>query len=134
MRLRRVVPAVLIPLLLAVSGAGLTGCGASGTVRLTGHRLALALSEYRITPQNTSVGPGRLRIVARNRGILPHNVELQRGTLDSSERTTLAVILTLLPGASGSVETQPLAPGHYLLLSTVGNQAVLGMAGTLVVR
>ena len=41
---------------------------------------------------------------------------------------------TLLPGASRSVLTQPLKPGHYLLVSTVGNQAVLGMAATLVVR
>jgi hypothetical protein len=134
MRLRRVVPAVLVPLLPAFFGAGLAGCGATHTVRLTGHRLALTLSEYRITPQNASVPPGPLRIVAHNRGLLPHNVELQRGTLDSSERTTLAVILTLLPGTSGSVQTQTLAPGRYLLVSTVGNQAVLGMAGKLVVR
>ena len=128
------VSAVLAPLLAVFFAGGLAGCGATHTVHLTGHRLALTLSEYRITPQNTSVPPGPLRIVAHNRGILPHNIELQRGTLDSSERTTLAVILTLLPGTSGSVQTQALSPGRYLLLSTVGNQAVLGMAGTLVVR
>jgi hypothetical protein len=32
------------------------------------------------------------------------------------------------------VLTTPLAPGRYLLTSTVGNQAVLGMAATLIVR
>jgi len=114
--------------------ATLTGCGASRTVRLASHNVSLSLSEYRIVPRNLSVPPGPLRIVARNRGILPHNVELQTGTLDSDERTTLAVIPTLLPGAANSVQTGPLAPGRYLLVSTVGNQAVLGMAGTLVVR
>lgn len=103
-------------------------------MRLAGHSVSLTLSEYRIAPQNLSVPAGPLRIMARNGGILPHNVELQTGTLDSSERTTLAVIPTLLPGASNSVQTQSLAPGRYLLLSTVGNQAVLGMAGTLIVR
>jgi len=117
-----------------LAAAALGGCGASRTVPVAGHSLRLSLSEYRIVPQNVSVPSGPLRIFARNRGILPHNVELQTGTLDSEERTTLAVIPTLLPGASGSVRTGPLAPGRYLLLSTVGNQAVLGMAGTLVVR
>ncbi len=59
---------------------------------------------------------------------------LQQGTLDSDERTTLTDIPTLLPGKCGSVLTSPLAAGHYLLTSTVGNQAVLGMAATLIVR
>lgn len=128
---------VALPLLLLaalLAAAPLSGCGASRTVRLTGHTVSLSLGEYRIVPQSLSVPPGRLRIVARNRGILPHNVELQTGTLDDDERTTLAVIPTLLPGARNSVHTGPLAPGRYLLVSTVGNQAVLGMAGTLVVR
>jgi hypothetical protein len=81
-----------------------------------------------------NVPAGPLRIVACNRGILTHNVALQRGTLDSDERTMLTDIPTLLPGKCGSVLTSPLAPGRYLLASTVGNQAVLGMAATLIVR
>ncbi len=101
---------------------------------MTGHTLTLALSEYRIVPQTASVPAGPLRLVACNRGILTHNVALQRGTLDSDERTTLTDIPTLLPGKCGSVRTQPLAPGRYLLASTVGNQAVLGVAATLIVR
>ncbi len=101
---------------------------------VAGHRLALTLEEYRILPQTVSVPPGRLEIVARNRGILTHNVALERGSLDSNEREVVADIHTLLPGRSESVVTQPLAPGRYLLLSTVGNQAVLGMSATLIVR
>jgi hypothetical protein len=130
----RLAPTARSPLCALLVALALGGCGAGRTVRITGHRVALTLSEYRIVPHTLSVPAGPLRIVARNRGILPHNVELQRGSLDSSERTTLAVIPTLLPGARGAVQTQPLTPGRYLLLSTVGNQAVLGMAGTLVVR
>ncbi len=127
MRLRPLAAASLAPLLLA-------GCGGTRTERVTGHTLTLTLSEYRIVPQTASVPAGPLRIVACNRGILTHNVALQRGTLDSDERTTLTDIPTLLPGKCGSVATQPLAPGRYLLASTVGNQAVLGVAATLIVR
>jgi hypothetical protein len=127
MRLRHLAAALLAMPLLA-------GCGAAHTTTVAGHRLALTLQEYRILPQRVSVPPGPLRIDACNRGILTHNVALQRGNLDSGERTTLTGIRTLLPGRCGAVTTQPLAAGSYLLASTVGNQAVLGMAATLIVR
>jgi hypothetical protein len=112
----------------------LGGCGAGRTLRLTGRNLTLTLEEYRILPGRVSVPAGRIRIVAHNRGMLTHNVVLERGTLDSSERAAVAGISTLLPGASGSVLTQPLAPGSYLLVSTVDDQSVLGMVATLIVR
>jgi hypothetical protein len=127
MRLRLLALAATAPLLL-------TGCGGGQTLHLTGHRLAVTLSEYRITPQTASVPAGTIQIVARNSGILTHNLELERGSLDSSERTVLARIHTLLPGASAAVQTSPLAPGSYLLVSSVGNQTTLGMAATLIVR
>jgi hypothetical protein len=114
--------------------AALAGCGAGPTAHVPGHTLRLTLEEYRILPQAASVPAGRLELVACNRGALPHNVALQRGTLDSTERTTLTAIPTLLPGRCGSTPTKPLAPGRYLLASTIGNQAVLGVAATLVVR
>jgi hypothetical protein len=127
MRLRLLVPAAIATLALA-------GCGDGRTARLSGHELDLALSEYRIEPQSTSVPSGPLLIVAHNRGILTHNVELERGSLDSTERTVLATIHTLLPGASEAKRTPPLAPGHYLLVSTIDNQTTLGMSATLIVR
>jgi hypothetical protein len=125
--LRPLVAALLATLTLA-------GCGAGHTTRVAGDSLALTLEEYRILPQTVSVPAGPLRIVACNHGILTHNVALQRGTLDSDERPTLAGIPTLLPRKCGSMLTTSLSPGRYLLTSTVGNQAVLGMAATLVVR
>jgi hypothetical protein len=124
---RPILPAALASLLLA-------GCGTSTALHTRSHELDVTLTEYRITPQSASVPPGRLRIVARNRGILTHNVEIERGTLDSGERSILETIHTLLPGASGAVVTGPLAPGKYLLVSAVGNQTTLGMAATLLVR
>jgi hypothetical protein len=127
MRPRHLAAAPLAALLLA-------GCGSGQTVRATDHHLALTLEEYRILPQTVSVPAGPLTIAACNRGILTHNVALERGSLDSDERTTLIDIPTLLPGRCGSVAAPPLTPGRYLLASTVGNQAVLGMAATLIVR
>jgi hypothetical protein len=127
MRLRLLVPTAVLPLLLA-------GCGATRAVRLPRHELDLTLSEYRIAPAAASVPAGRLRIVARNRGILTHNVELERGSLDSTERTVLATVHTLLPGASETIVTGPLRSGHYLLVSTIDDQTTLGMSATLIVR
>ncbi|HEY2768462.1 MAG TPA: hypothetical protein VGI76_09400 [Solirubrobacteraceae bacterium] len=126
--MRLLLPAAIASLLLV-------GCGGSVAVRTGDHELDLTLAEYRIAPQAISVPAGRLRIVAHNRGILTHNVELERGTLDSGEeRIVLSTIHTLLPGASAAVLTGPLAPGRYLLVSSVGNQTTLGMAATLIVR
>jgi hypothetical protein len=127
MRLQPLAVALLAPLLLA-------GCGEGRIAHVEGHRLALTLQEYRILPRTVSVPAGRLKLVACNHGILPHNVAVERGSLDSSEREILAVVHTLLPGACEAQVTQPLAPGRYLLASTIGNQAVLGMSSTLVVR
>lgn len=127
MRLQPLAVALLAPLLLA-------GCGEGRIERVEGHRLALTLQEYRILPRTVSVPAGRLKLVVCNRGILPHNVAVERGSLDSSEREIFAVVHTLLPGACEAQVTQPLAPGRYLLASTIGNQAVLGMSSTLVVR
>jgi hypothetical protein len=126
---RRTLAAALLASLLSA------GCGAAGPVRLTGGRLTVTLREYSIAPSAVSVPAGPLEIVARNRGILVHNVAVERGSLDSSERTILAATpAPLLPGATGSFRTAPLPPGRYLLASTIGNQAVLGMAATLIVR
>jgi hypothetical protein len=120
--------------LAAIAALPLAGCGAGRAVRLTGHELDLTLSEYRIAPPTASVPAGRLRIVARNGGILTHNVELERGSLDSTERTVLATVHTLLPGASEAIVTGPLRAGRYLLVSTIDDQTTLGMSATLIVR
>jgi hypothetical protein len=126
---------LLAPLPALLAGLlALAGCGAGRTVRVRSHRLTVTLEEYRILPQTASVPAGRLQIVACNRGVLTHNVAVERGSLDSSEREILADVPTLLPGKCGTQVTQPLAPGRYLLASTVGDQAVLGMAATLLVR
>jgi len=121
--------------LLAVAALVLPGCGSATTVRVGGHQLNLTLDEYRIQPMTVSVPPGPIRIVARNRGILTHDiaVELESGGVGSPS-AILAASPTIMPGATGVLHVPALNPGRYGLASTVSNQADLGMIGTLTVR
>jgi hypothetical protein len=124
----------LLPLLL-LAALLLAGCGAGATVRLNDRRVAFTLDEYRILPRTVSVPPGRIRIVVSNRGILTHNLFLELENDDSEGNPViLARTPTLMPGASTSQLTPPLRAGRYKLLSTIANQADLGMSGTLIVR
>jgi hypothetical protein len=127
--LPRATLALLAPLTLA-------GCGGAKTVRVEGHELRFGLDEYRILPRDVSVPPGPLRMVVRNRGVLTHNLTLERENRDASgNAVVLASSSTIMPGATVTVTTSaPLRPGRYALLSTISNQADLGMSGTLIVR
>ena len=121
-------------LALAACGMALGGCGGS-TTRIAGHELRLRLEEFRFVPQNVSVPPGRLKIVAFNAGALTHNVVIEVSRRDVyGNRPVQATIPTILPGQSSVPIKVMLPPGRYLLLSTVANQADLGMTGTLTVR
>lgn len=116
--------------LLAVSG-----CGAAKTVRIEGHLLSMTLDEYRILPRSVSVPAGRLRILAHNSGILTHNLTIELENLDSNGNPViLASTATIMPGTTKTIVTSLLSPGRFKLISTVANQAVLGMEGTLIVR
>jgi hypothetical protein len=122
--------------LLTALALGSVGCGVGGpVVHVEGRRVSLTLDEYRILPRMLSVPAGRVLIVVRNRGVLTHDVALEREGIDANGKPTiLGITPVLLPGAEGSILTSPLAPGRYVLTSTIGNQAVLGMSGFLIVR
>ncbi len=129
----RAVPAVRwLGLLLA--GAALAGCSPK-TVTVTAHEVRLRLEEYRFVPQNVSVPPGRLKIVAYNAGSVTHNlvIEVTRGSARGGADIE-AVIPTVLPGQTGTPLKVDLPPGRYTMVSTIANQADLGMTGTLTVR
>jgi hypothetical protein len=97
--------------------------------------VSLTLDEYRILPRTLSVPAGRIQITVRNRGVLTHNVALEREGRDASGKPVILGITPPLPPGSGdSILTPTLAPGRYVLTSTIGNQAVLGMSGVMVVR
>lgn len=121
-------------LAVGACGVALGGCGGS-TARVTTHELRLRLEEFRFVPQNVSVPPGRLKIVAFNAGALTHNVVIEVSRRDVyGGRPIKATIPTILPGQSSAPIKVLLPPGRYLLLSNVANQADLGMTGMLTVR
>ncbi len=88
--------------------------------------LTVALTEYRLTPQNVRVTQGELTIIVRNYGRLAHNLAV---TMDGmSEGATQP----LLPGQSAQLAVY-LPPGKYVMASTILSDQALGQYGTLTV-
>ena len=104
------------------------GCGGEPpAVRAQDGRIRVTLDDFFIEPQRIRSAPGRIRLTATNRGRVGHGLRVIRGEEE------LAVIRTLLPGASGSAEAR-LERGDYELVCILGNYEELGMYGTLTVR
>lgn len=146
---RRLLPALLAPSLLA---AALAGCAREpDTIMDRDAVLRLELSEYRISPQNIEVQattvPMRIKIVARNVGRLTHTVKVERieddaPTEPDDEAVVPAVDPTApipnqagnaLPGTEVRSGDIMLEPGEYRLADTIGNHQNLGAYGTLTV-
>lgn len=120
---------------LALLGAAalVTGCGGGEPDPVTDRdaTLRLRLDEYRIAPGAIKIRAGRIRIVARNRGKLTHNVKVEEAT-DKEGATPIVYggTATMQPG-----ETAPgvvrLLPGRYRLVCTIGNHDNLGQYADL---
>ena len=90
------------------------------------------LDEYRIRPGAVKVRAGRIRILARNDGILTHNVKVEEATYE--EGVTPAEYgrtATMQPGESAPGVTLRLAPGRYRLVCSIGNHENLGQYAEL---
>jgi len=127
-------PAATVLAVAALAGI-LAGCGSASTSTIDHHELRLTEEDFRILPYRSSVPGGRLKIVVRNVGALTHNLAIEAGSGDG--RTgghVFATIPTIHPGGVGGPIKVTLPPGTYVLVSTVANQADLGMVATLVVR
>jgi plastocyanin len=104
----------------------LAGC--AHTVRVGRSRtLHLAISEYRVTPDTVSAYAGTLTITVRNVGTRTHNLAISLGNQNEAESPYLVA-------GSASTMTVDLAPGKYMLRSTVTDDQALGLWGTLDVR
>jgi plastocyanin len=102
------------------------GCGTT-KVLAAGRQLTVALTEYRLSPQNVQIDAGPVTISVHNYGRLTHNlVILQDGRPQES-------LPSLQPGASEQ-QTVFLPAGRYILASTVQSDQALGVYGTLIVR
>jgi hypothetical protein len=115
---------VLAPLALALGL--LAGCGHT-QVLARGRTLFVALTEYRIAPQDARVSAGPLTMLVHNYGRLAHNLVIGRGG------QAAAATRPLQPGQSAEL-TITLYPGAYQLTSTIQSDQTLGAYGTLSVR
>jgi hypothetical protein len=109
----------------AVLGIGISGCGHAAAVGRD-RTLHVALSEYRVIPQNVRVSAGLLTILVRNDGKLTHNLAVLHGD------QRIDVTPPLWPGTGGQLSVV-LAPGRYTLESTLFSDQALGAYGTLTV-
>jgi hypothetical protein len=128
-------PPVALALALAAAVL-LVGCGGDDTFRTDRPALRLTLDEYRIAPQDVTVERKRLKIVARNTGILTHNLIVQIPQTERGERPVeLARTKTAQPGETVEVkiDEEDLAPGSYELICSISNHDDLGQFGRLTV-
>lgn len=129
-------PALLAAALLAaVVSLALADRGGPAPVAVRGHSFEVTLSDYAITPQTLSVPGGEVRIVVRNSGILTHNLTLEYEQDNANgEPRVIASTHGVAPGGTAAIATLSLGAGRYRMVSTLANQADLGMTGTLLVR
>jgi hypothetical protein len=112
----------LAPLALA---AVLAGCAPTHAVGV--HRtLYVALSEYRLRPQQVSARAGELTIFVRNYGRLTHDLSIYRGA------KLVGATPPIWPGHNARLVVR-LARGTYALTSSLFSDQALGMYGTLTV-
>jgi len=104
----------------------LGGCGHTTTVG-AGRTIAVGLSEYRVMPQSVRAPSGELTILVHNYGRLTHNLVV------SSSGKSIGSSPPIAPGASATVALD-LAPGKYVMASTILGDQALGEYGTLTIR
>jgi hypothetical protein len=88
--------------------------------------LHVALSEYRVAPQDVSARAGTLTIFVHNYGRLNHNLVISYNGV--SEASTEPI----RPGQSAEL-IATLTPGRYVMASTVLADQALGAYGSLTV-
>jgi iron uptake system component EfeO len=111
-----------------VAAAVLAGCGGGeSAASARGGRVAVALDDFLIRPQDITAAAGPVTFTVTNRGRLVHSFHVQRPDREPVRITRLQ------PGASATA-TADLAPGEYRLVCVESNHAELGMTGRLVVR
>jgi hypothetical protein len=115
----------LAPLLATTVAALLAGCGQ--TAKVSGNRtFQVALTEYHVSPQRVRAPAGTLTIFVHNYGLLSHNLVISsNGHPDASTQP--------IPPGESSELLATLAPGNYLMSSTILSDQALGAYGTLIV-
>jgi hypothetical protein len=102
----------------------LAGC--ASTTQVGAERVfQVALTEYHVTPQSVRAPSGTLTIFVHNYGRMSHNLVISlNGQLEASTQP--------IPPGRTSELIATLAPGRYLMASTILSDQALGAYGTLI--
>jgi uncharacterized cupredoxin-like copper-binding protein len=114
----------------------LAGCGEPDPVDIRGDTLRLTLNEYEILPRQIRVTGPEVHIVARDPGILTHNIKIFSTTKVDAEDKPVQIgkgTKTAHPGETVDA-TVRLGPGKYRLACSIANHDDLGMHAVLTVR
>jgi cupredoxin-like protein len=115
-------PLAMVSLALAWAVAGCSHTRRVGADRT----LRVALSEYRLNPERAHAGAGMIAILVHNYGRLTHNLVVY----ENGE--TIGATKPVAPGQSAELDLD-LAPGSYLMRSTILSDEALGEYGTLTI-
>jgi sulfur carrier protein ThiS len=121
------VRAAKLPLIIAslVLAWVLSGCSHTRAVG-SDRTLRMAVTEYHLNPQSARVSSGTVAILVHNYGRLTHNlvVSVNGQAVDATK--------PIPPGQATELDLT-LAPGTYLVASTIFSDQALGAYGTLTV-
>jgi plastocyanin len=123
-------PRALLATALALGAAAVpaAGCGGEPAAQaVKGRVLEVHASEFRFSPQNVVMTPGRTTIRLVDDGKLPHNLKLLRNG------TRIGGPATVQHGGSSKWDVV-LREGRYRMVCTIQNHDDLGQYGQIVVR
>ena len=109
----------------AAASVVLAGCGRTARVGVN-RTFQVALTEYHVSPQRVRAPAGTLTIFVHNYGRLSHNLVISSGGHPDASTQPIP------PGETSEL-LATLAPGNYLMSSTILSDQALGAYGTLIV-
>ncbi len=117
----------LAALVVVLASAACLAAGCGGATHVGAERtFQVAVTEYRVAPQNVSVPAGTVTIFVHNYGRLSHNLVI---SLDGRPKASTEPI----PPGQTSELIASLTPGKYQMSSTILSDTALGAYGTLTV-
>jgi plastocyanin len=122
-------PRALLATVLALGTIALpaAGCGEPDAEAVKDRTLEVHATEFRFSPQNVVMTPGKTTIVLVNDGKLPHNLKLLR------KGTRIGGPATVQHGGRSTWDVV-LREGRYRMVCTIQNHDDLGQYGEIVVR
>jgi len=113
-----------------VVALALAGCGSGRTADVADtEAVVVAMSEFKLDPQQLRLSAGRRTFEIRNEGRMVHRFELR----SADGRRRLAIGRPLKPGETETLAVR-LRPGQYLMRCAQERHNTLGEWGTVAVR